>query len=83
MYCGPLEVENGKGGDMRQKSHASWGSLFSYRSESEELVHDLVFHSSDSDNTSYLQLMSISYANDGPRQRQKIKVFSRFWMQVE
>ena len=67
-----LEAENGKGGDVRQRSNAS-GELTVRLFQREELAHDdLVFHSSNS-NTCYLQLKSIFYTNDGPRD--EIRVF--------
>ena len=55
-------------------SNAS-GGLSVLLAQSEELVHDLVFHSSDSDNTCYLQLMSIHIPMMAPGRDKKLRYF--------
>ena len=59
----PLEAENGHGVRKQPRSEASGGFAVTMY-QNEEVV--LVLHLSDTKNTCYMLLLSVTYSNDGP-----------------
>ena len=66
-----LEAENGRGGEREYRSNAS-GGLSVRLLEGETISYQMEF--AFTDNTCTLQLMSVTYSNDGPSDRVQVSL---------